>query len=64
MAYILQENRYDTVEANQELAFVNDSRNYSDAIQVLKVLRSKPVTLITSNSKKLAALKESGLPVR
>ena len=64
MAYILQENRYDTVEANQELAFVNDSRNYSDAIQVLKVLRSKPVTLITSNSKKLAALKESGYNVQ
>ncbi|MGG1675540.1 GTP cyclohydrolase II [Neobacillus sp. NRS-1170] len=63
MAYILQENGYDTVEANQALGFVDDSRNYSDAIQVLKALRSKPVTLMTNNPKKLDALKNSGLPV-
>jgi GTP cyclohydrolase II len=63
LAYILQENNYDTVEANQALGFVDDSRNYSDAIQVLKALRSKPVTLITNNPKKLDALKNSGLPV-
>jgi GTP cyclohydrolase II len=63
MAYILQENGYDTVEANQALGFVDDSRNYSDAIRVLKALRNKPVTLITNNPKKLDALKNSGLPV-
>ncbi len=61
MAYILQENGYDTVDANHALGFVNDSRNYDDAIQVLKVLRSKPVTLVTNNPKKLDALKEAGL---
>ncbi|MGQ4667402.1 GTP cyclohydrolase, partial [Metabacillus halosaccharovorans] len=38
-------------------------RNYEDAIHVLKALRSKPVTLITNNPKKLEALKESGLYV-
>ncbi|GGA78318.1 GTP cyclohydrolase II [Ornithinibacillus halotolerans] len=63
MAYILQENGYDTVEANEALGFVNDSRNYSDAIQVLKQLRSKSVTLITNNPLKLEALKNSGLDV-
>lgn len=63
MAYILQENGYDTVEANEKLGFVDDSRNYSDAIEVLKTLRTKPVTLITNNPKKLNALKEAGLPV-
>lgn len=63
MAYILQENGYDTVEANEKLGFVDDSRNYSDAIQVLKSLRSKPVTLMTNNPKKLKALKDAGLPV-
>lgn len=61
MAYLLQENGYDTVEANESLGFVNDSRNYSDAIQVLKTLRSKPVTLITNNPKKLEALEDAGL---
>ena len=61
MTYVLQENGYDTVEANESLGFVNDSRNYSDAIQVLKALRDKPVTLITNNPKKLEALKDAGL---
>lgn len=63
MAYILQENGYDTVEANEQLGFVDDSRNYDDAIQVLKALRSKPVTLMTNNPKKLKALRDAGLPV-
>jgi GTP cyclohydrolase II len=63
LAYILQENKYDTVEANQALGFVDDSRNYSDAIHALQSLRSKPVILITNNPKKLEALKNSGLPV-
>lgn len=63
MAYVLQENGYDTVEANEGLGFVDDSRNYGDAIQVLKAIRQKPVTLMTNNPKKLNALKEAGLEV-
>ena len=61
MAYILQENGYDTVEANESLGFVDDSRDYSDAIQVLKALRTKPVTLMTNNPKKLAAMEQAGM---
>lgn len=63
MAYILQENGYDTVEANESLGFVDDSRNYDDAIHVLKALRAKPVTLLTNNPKKLAALIDAGMPI-
>ncbi|MBW7475759.1 GTP cyclohydrolase II [Paenibacillus oenotherae] len=63
LAYILQENGYDTVDANLQLGFVDDSRDYSDAIKVLKALRSKPVTLLTNNPKKLDALLEAGLDV-
>ncbi len=63
MAYVLQENGYDTVEANESLGFVDDSRNYQDAILVLKALRSKPVTLMTNNPKKLEALRSSGMQV-
>lgn len=63
MAYVLQENGFDTVEANINLGFVDDSRNYEDAIKVLKALRSKPVTLITNNPKKLEALKASGMHI-
>ena len=63
MAYILQENGLDTVEANLQLGFVDDARNYDDAIQVLKTLRTKPVTLITNNPRKLDALNNSGADV-
>lgn len=61
LAYILQENGYDTVDANLQLGFSDDSRDYGDAIKVLKTLRSKPVTLITNNPRKLDALRKSGL---
>lgn len=63
MAYVLQENGYDTVEANESLGFVDDSRNYSDAIAVLKELRTKPVLLMTNNPKKLSALESSDLAI-
>lgn len=61
LAYLLQENGHDTVEANQALGFEDDTRSYEDAIRVLEALRDKPVTLITNNPKKLAALKAHGL---
>ena len=60
-AYLLQEEGYDTVEANHALGFEDDTRSYEDAILVLETLRSKPVTLITNNPKKLAALQKHGL---
>ncbi len=63
MAYVLQENGYDTVEANESLGFENDLRKYDDAITVLKTLRKKPVTLITNNPNKLEALRDSGMSV-
>jgi GTP cyclohydrolase II len=63
MAYVLQEEGFDTVEANLNLGFVDDARNYDDAIQVLKSLRSNPVTLITNNPRKLKALQQSGANV-
>ncbi|SFE01749.1 GTP cyclohydrolase II [Paenibacillus catalpae] len=65
MAYLLQEQGYDTVEANLNLGFVDDARNYSDAIRVLRSLRpkNKPVTLITNNPRKLDALRSAGLDV-
>ncbi len=61
LAYLLQEEGYDTVEANEALGFEDDTRSYEEAIRVLEALREKPVTLITNNPKKLTALKEHGL---
>ncbi|MDF2663431.1 MAG: cyclohydrolase, partial [Paenibacillus sp.] len=63
LAYILQENGYDTVDANLSLGFADDSRHYGDAIRVLRALRNKPVTIITNNPKKLEALQKSGMDV-
>jgi GTP cyclohydrolase II len=42
---------------------VDDSRNYDEAIRVLKTLRQLPVTLITNNPNKLKALQSSGANV-
>ena len=61
LAYLLQEDEYDTVQANHALGFEDDTRSYEDAIKILEAMRKKPVTLITNNPKKLAALKEHGL---
>ncbi|MNI24314.1 Riboflavin biosynthesis protein RibBA [compost metagenome] len=61
LAYLLQQEGYDTVEANLELGFEDDSRSYEEAITVLHALRTLPVTLITNNPKKLAALQKYGL---
>ncbi|MDF2903998.1 MAG: cyclohydrolase [Bacillus sp. (in: firmicutes)] len=63
LAYLLQQEGYDTVEANLALGFDDDLRSYDEPIVVLQELRSKPVILITNNPKKLLALKEKGLSV-
>ncbi|MBO9597355.1 MAG: GTP cyclohydrolase II [Cohnella sp.] len=63
LAYILQENGHDTVDANLQLGFADDARDYGDAIKVLKALRTKPVTLITNNPRKLDALRKAGMDV-
>jgi GTP cyclohydrolase II len=61
LAYLLQQEGLDTVEANHALGFDDDIRSYDEPIAILQEFRSKPVTLITNNPKKLAALKEKGL---
>lgn len=63
LAYLLQEQDYDTVQANHALGFEDDTRSYEDAIKILEALRTKSVTLITNNPKKLAALQAHGLSV-
>jgi GTP cyclohydrolase II len=63
MAYLLQEEGLDTVDANLELGFADDARDYSEAIAVLGLLRKQAVSIITNNPRKVEALRSAGLNV-
>ena len=62
-AYALQEQGYDTVEANEQLGLPVDSRNYAVAFQILKHMNVEKVRLLTNNPHKLAALAQYGIHV-
>ncbi len=62
-AYELQDHGLDTVEANVELGFAADCREYDLPAEVLKLLRVNQVRLITNNPEKVAALESAGIAV-
>ncbi|PED07008.1 GTP cyclohydrolase [Bacillus pseudomycoides] len=64
MTYLIQELGYDTVQANKLLGFQDDSRDYTGAINVLKKLRSKPISIMTNNPQKVLELKRNGIKVK
>ncbi|MFP4559595.1 MAG: GTP cyclohydrolase II [Archaeoglobaceae archaeon] len=64
MAYKLQEEGKDTVEANIELGFPPDMRSYGIAAQILLDLGVKNVKLLTNNPLKIEELKRYGMNVR
>ena len=64
LAYILQEEGFDTVEANNLLGFTDDSRDYSEIIQIIKLFRNKPISLITNNPEKLKSFTKYGLDIK
>ena len=62
-AYKLQEEGKDTVEANLELGFQMDERDYGVGAQILRDLGVKKMRLLTNNPKKRAGLVGYGLEV-
>jgi 3,4-dihydroxy 2-butanone 4-phosphate synthase/GTP cyclohydrolase II len=62
-AYELQQNGHDTVDANLELGFPADMREYDIAAQMLADLGVTSVRLMTNNPDKIAALERHGIGV-
>jgi GTP cyclohydrolase II len=62
-AYALQDAGADTVEANQQLGFEVDLRQYEAPAEVLRCLGVKSVRLLTNNPEKIAALEACGVRV-
>jgi 3,4-dihydroxy 2-butanone 4-phosphate synthase/GTP cyclohydrolase II len=62
-AYALQDKGFDTVEANEELGFDPDLRDYGVGAQILVALGVRKMRLITNNPKKIVGLEGYGLEV-
>jgi 3,4-dihydroxy 2-butanone 4-phosphate synthase/GTP cyclohydrolase II len=62
-AYCLQDRGKDTVEANEELGFAPDLRNYGVGAQILVDLGISQMRLMTNNPKKIVGLEGYGLEV-
>lgn len=62
-AYVLQEQGYDTVEANEKLGFAPDLREYWVGAQILKDLGVKSLNIMTNNPNKIYQLEDFNIKI-
>lgn len=62
-AYSLQDEGFDTVDANHRLGFEDDERDYKIGAEILKRLGFSEVNLLTNNPHKVSMLEENGVRV-
>mgnify|MGYP001615925178 FL=1 len=63
-AYVLQDKGLDTAQANEQLGFAKDERNYAIAAHILKDLNITQIILLTNNPAKIKDLEKFGLEVK
>jgi GTP cyclohydrolase II len=62
-AYALQDQGFDTVDANLRLGFADDERHYTLAARMLSALAQDEVRLLTNNPRKVEGLEAAGIRV-
>ncbi len=62
-AYNLQDQGFDTVDANTHLGFEPDERTYEIAFEILKDLGIKQIKLLTNNPEKVSAFNQSEIQI-
>ena len=63
-AYRLQDQGFDTVEANERLGLPDEARDFQTAARMLNLLGARTIRLMTNNPKKVAALETAGITVK
>jgi 3,4-dihydroxy 2-butanone 4-phosphate synthase/GTP cyclohydrolase II len=63
-AYELQDEGFDTVEANERLGFKADQRDYGMGVQILRELGVRTMRLMSNNPRKLVGIEGYGLSIR
>jgi len=63
LAYQLQDAGHDTVEANHQLGFEADHRNYALCVEILRYFGVSRLRLMSNNPRKFEALQEAGITI-